>query len=277
MEYVRGYKIRDILLDNGNWWKFFLLNAALIRPDIVINVIKILACGTAYMGYHLWVCPECTAVKAVFHTCKSRFCSSCGKKATDTWIQKNLNILPKTTWQHITFTFPQELRALFWLNRHLMNDVMPIPAKIITKIAKKYGVIPGIFLALHTFGRDLKRNPHMHLSTTLSGLSLNQTKWINKLFFDRNDIAHAKTMWRYEIVSLLRRQYKSGKLKLPKNMINIKTYTAFNAWLDTLSWIFIPIVRVTFIYPNYWNENPCCHDKRRVVLHSGAAEHFEVG
>lgn len=206
MEVVNGYKIRDILLDNGNWWRFFLIHATLIRPDIIINVIKILSCGTAMMGYHLWMCPSCAWVKAVFHTCKSRFCSSCGKKATDNWIQTNLAILPKTRWQHITFTFPQELRALFWLNRELMNNLMPISADIMTKRANKYGVIPGIFLALHTFGRDLKRNLHIHLSITLSGLSLDETKWVNKLFFNKKDVADIKVMWRYEIVSLLRRR-----------------------------------------------------------------------
>ena len=70
-------------------------------------------------------------MKAVFHSCKSRFCSSCGKKATDNWILKQLHILPQTQWQHITFTFPKELQPLFWLNRALLNTLMPIPAKLV--------------------------------------------------------------------------------------------------------------------------------------------------
>ena len=116
-------------------------------------------------------------MRLVCHTCKYRFCPSCGKKTTDNWINRHLQILPKTTWQHVTFTFPQDLQPLFWLNRHLFNQLMPIPAKIITNCAAKMGVIPGIFVAMHTLGRDLKRNLHFHLSTTISGLSLDKSKW----------------------------------------------------------------------------------------------------
>ena len=100
-------------------------------------------------------------------------------------ILKQLQILPQTQWQHITFTFPKELQPLFWLNRHLFNTLMPIPAKLTTKAARKMGIIPGIFVAMHTFGRDLKQNLHFHLSTTLSGLSCDKTKWMNRFRFHR--------------------------------------------------------------------------------------------
>jgi len=33
-------------------------------------------------------------------------------------------------------------------------------------------IFPGIFIAINTFGRDLKRNGHIHLSTTMGGLML---------------------------------------------------------------------------------------------------------
>ncbi len=216
MEALRGYKIRDIFLDNHNWWRFFLLFEQKIRTDIITNVVKIMACGTPFMGYHLYQCADCAFTKACFHTCKSRFCSACGKKATDNWIERHLNILPQTTYQHVTFTFPRELQPLFWLNRHLINKIMPLPAQIITTYAKKLGVIPGIFVALHTFGRDLKRNMHFHLSTTLSGLSLDQSTWMPKFRFNRKALAAIKQIWRNEIITLLRNEFKAGQLLLPK-------------------------------------------------------------
>jgi hypothetical protein len=40
-----------------------------------------------------------------------------------------------------------------------MGIIPSIAAGIIKDQAK--GIIPGIFLAIHTFGRDLKRNVHM--------------------------------------------------------------------------------------------------------------------
>lgn len=67
----------------------------------------------------------CNNIKIIPHTCKSKLCSSCGKKATAIWIAKQNNILPNTEWQHITFTMPSELWDLFWLNRDLLNQMCP--------------------------------------------------------------------------------------------------------------------------------------------------------
>ena len=75
-------------------------------------------------------------------------------------------------WQHITFTMPGQFWDFFWVNRYLMNKIPIIAANIIKKLSKQKGCLPGIFLAIHTFGRDLKRNIHLHLSTTIGGLSL---------------------------------------------------------------------------------------------------------
>ena len=218
MEIIKGKKLKDILLHNLNWWLFFTQHQLLIREDIVTNIIKVLSCGTSFFGYHLYQCNSCNSFKAVFHTCKSRFCPSCGKKATDNWINAQLETLPKTTWQHVTFTFPQKLQPIFWLNRDLFNKMMPIPANIITAYAKKLGVIPAIFIAMHTFGRDLKRNLHFHLSTTLSGLSLDKTKWMNRFRFDRKALAIIKQQWTNAITSLLRQEYLAGNLTLPPSI-----------------------------------------------------------
>ena len=137
MEFISSDKIRlrDIFLDNGNWWKVFFKNKHLIRPSIIINVLKLLLCRTGILGFQLFSCPECNQTKKVTHTCKSRFCPSCGKRATDDWIKNSFNSLPHTIWQHITFTMPDKLWPFFWYNRHLMNIVPSIAAKIIKKLA----------------------------------------------------------------------------------------------------------------------------------------------
>lgn len=87
---------------------------------------------------------------------------------------------------------------------------------------------PGIFLAIHTFGRDGDKNVHIHLSTTNGGLSEDQTKWI-PLFYHHQII---KNMWKYGIINLFRYQYKKGSLKLPPTLNHLKNYTAFNSWLN---------------------------------------------
>ena len=218
MEFVGGFKLKDIFTANNNWAYFLEKTKTPIRPAILANVMKIINCGSKAMGFHVYECKDCQYTKKVFHTCKSRFCSSCGKKATDAWVSKHLTILPQTTYQHITFTLPKELQSLFWLNRHIINDIMRMPAQIITKLAKCFGVIPGIFVAIHTFGRDLKPNMHFHLSTTLSGLSLNKKQWMCYFRFNRPSLKKIKKLWRDGIIDLLLAEYSAGRLILPTDM-----------------------------------------------------------
>lgn len=122
---------------------------------------------------------------------------------------------------------PDSLWPFFWTNRHLMELIPAISANIIRKLSKQKGFIPGIFLCIHTFGRDLKRNIHIHLSTTIGGLSLSKDSWVKGGYFYHDTL---KKMWRYEIISLLRKEYKKGNLKLPQNLKHIKSYNAFCSW-----------------------------------------------
>ncbi|MBI4657217.1 MAG: transposase [Elusimicrobia bacterium] len=127
---------------------------------------------------------------------------------------------------------PQKLWDFFWYNRHLMNKIPSIAAGIIKELARQRGFIPGIFLAIHTSGRDLKRNFHIHLSTTVGGLSFSLDKWINSAYFYHDTI---KKMWRYAILSLFRKEFKQGSLKLPPHLKHIKSYYDFCSWTGQLS------------------------------------------
>ena len=240
MQSMRGkYTIKHILLSNQNWWRFYGKHKAKLRSDIVVCIVKLLSCKHTIRGYQEYRCknPECSHIKYVRHTCKCKACSSCGKKATAVWIQKQHQILPNTSWQHITFTMPSELWDFFWFNRSLLNRIGKISAHCIKTLARNKKVIPGIFIAIHTFGRDLKRNVHIHLSTTTGGLSENGAQW-KKLFFHQ---ATLMRMWRYQIIKLFRETFQEQKLVIPpatKKQLN-NAFT-FNNLLDCLykkTWI----------------------------------------
>jgi len=60
-----------------------------VRDCVKENVEKMLNCGDKdKLGYGLYECKRCGERHYVAHTCKSRFCNSCGKIATDNWIAK---------------------------------------------------------------------------------------------------------------------------------------------------------------------------------------------
>jgi len=205
--------IKQILLSNQNWWRFFSKHKHTLRPSIVTTIIKLLSCKNKIRGSHHYRCsnPQCTHMKRVPHTCKCKACSSCGKKATELWVAKQNQLLPQTPWQHITFTMPDLLWDFFWFNRKLLNEIGKIAALCIQTIAKKKNIIPGIFIAIHTFGRDLKRNVHVHLSTTTGGLADENTQW-KPLFFDQ---ATLMRIWRYHLIALFRKSYQQASLIIP--------------------------------------------------------------
>jgi hypothetical protein len=165
------------------------------------------------------------------HSCKSRLCPSCGKKATDQWIADADARLPRTTWQHISFTIPSDLQPIIWANRYLMGMFAPITAKIILGQAKKKNSLPGIFLAIHTFGRDLKRNYHIHLSTTAGGLSGDGRKWIDGIYFHHSIL---KSLWKYAFVKLIRDEFSAGRLRFPKPIAHLANKKALNSFLNSL-------------------------------------------
>lgn len=222
--------IKQILISNQNWWHFYEKYNNKLRIAIVICIIKLLSCKNIVRGYHEYHCsnPTCSHVKRVPHTCKCKACSSCGKKATEAWIQKQNQILPATSWQHITFTMPCELWDFFWCNRSLLNQIGKIAANCIKNIADKKAITPGIFIAIHTFGRDLKRNVHVHLSTTLGGLSLDGTQW-KSLFFHQSTLMQT---WRYSIIRLFR---NTKHLVIPPALLKKLNPTfTFNNFLNQL-------------------------------------------
>lgn len=93
-------------------------------------------------------------------------------KATEQWIAEQEHILPACEWQHITFTMPDKLWSLFANNWTLLNPLFSCAANTLLKWAKKLGVEIGLFVALHTYGRQLNRHPHIHSSVTRGGLCL---------------------------------------------------------------------------------------------------------
>ena len=107
-----NYTIKQIFKENWNW--FFKKYSDKLRPAIIENIEKIIACGDKdKMGYHLYKCPGCGEKKYVAHTCKSRFCNSCGKIATDKWVNTTYSSFLNVPYHHIIFNPPSELWYLF--------------------------------------------------------------------------------------------------------------------------------------------------------------------
>lgn len=237
--------IKNLLQHSQSWWTFYQTRDD-IRPVEEENIVKLLSCGSIVRGSACYTCPTegCQHIKHVCFTCKSRFCTSCGKKATMAWIAKQVETLPKTPWQHITFTMPDIFWPIFKANRWLLNSLSKLAADAVMKQCKGKNITPAVFGALHTFGRPVTWHPHMHISATTGGLHTSGDKWVSIKY---NQTSLMK-VWRRGIINLLREAYKSGALSLPDELESkYPDYWSFNKLLDeqyNRTWI-VHLAKVT--------------------------------
>lgn len=167
------YTIKQIFADH---WQMFLIvySHLIIREAVHKNVDRILKCQTSALGFTTFFCDKCATFKHVFHTCKSRFCNSCGikyaKERATAIAAKCINCKHR----HLVFTIPEELRVFFRNDRTLLNLLFDAASQTILSwfhdLNKSQDFKPGIVCVLHTFGRDLKWNPHIHALCTEGAL-----------------------------------------------------------------------------------------------------------
>lgn len=104
--------IKDIFKDHWDDYKIKFSNRN--RRPIIDKVIdKFLLCKSFQLGYSLYECPNCHKEKVVPHTCKTRFCSSCGNKYNEDRAISIFSKLFKWKHRHVVFTIPEELRPFF--------------------------------------------------------------------------------------------------------------------------------------------------------------------
>ena len=202
--------LRQIFKDH---WKSFLKeNGSQVRRSVIFEVNKMINCGNEKKGYTQYKCTKCGETKRVAFTCKSRFCPSCGKVYVDNWIEDFVNRIINTKHKHMVFTIPEDMRDIFLRNRKLL-DILPKSAAEVIKSwcedwNKKEKFMPGIVAVIHTFGRDLKWNPHVHVLMTLGAMG-KSGKW-RKIKYMPYDMLRK----RWETVLLKNLEEKVGKKKI---------------------------------------------------------------
>lgn len=151
-----------------------------VRAVVVKEVKKILGCGSFDNGYAEYKCEKCGEKKKVPFRCRSRFCGSCGKVYIDERAENMSEKLVQEKHRHMVFTIPEELRDIFMKKRELLSILPKCAAEVIKswwrEQNKREKYTPGVVGVIHTFGRDLKWNPHVHMLVT-EGAAGEKTVW----------------------------------------------------------------------------------------------------
>jgi len=198
--------IAKIFEDNwDNFYNTYYDEVNKYRPNANTEIHKIIDCHNKNLGCSVYECPNCHDIYFIGFTCKSRFCSSCGYKYKLERVENIMQTAYNCNHRQIVFTIPSELRKYFYypyekrlviLFDAVKETLWSIPNLSFKKDKfgnlKKYksNIVwtPGFFSFLHTFGRDLKWNPHIHVlvAEILLG-SNNQIK--NWKYFDYNALS----------------------------------------------------------------------------------------
>ena len=145
------------------------------RQAVITNVDKMINCGDPSFGGAMYACSKCGMLKYVPFRCKSRFCPTCGVK----YCQERSNAMSfkliQCTHRHCVFTIDEQLRHFFLEDRSLLdclfNAVRSVVLRMFHEINKSKNFVPGFICVLHTFGRPLEWNPHIHCLITQGGFS----------------------------------------------------------------------------------------------------------
>ena len=83
--------------------------------------------------------------------------------------------LVKCKHRHCVFTIPRELRRFFLADRSLLNclfnSVRSVVLRLFHQMNRSKNFTPGFICVLHTFGRPLEWNPHIHCLISEGGFS----------------------------------------------------------------------------------------------------------
>ena len=145
------------------------------RPVVMHNITKMINCGDPSFGGTMYGCSHCGNLKFVPFRCHSKFCPTCGAKySVDRSTAMSFKLV-NCTHRHCVFTIDDELRHFFLEDRSLLNCLFSAVRSVILqmfhKINKSKNFVPGFVCVLHTFGRPLEWNPHIHCLITEGGYS----------------------------------------------------------------------------------------------------------
>ena len=188
---------------------------------IKLSIDKFLACRDISKGFVKFKCPHCPVTHLFPITCKSKLCPSCGYRYSMTWTEKIQKHILNIEHRHVLFTIPQECRKFFFYDRSLLsklsaavNQVFKFIFHNISRKRKRKNKISehsryyftdsdivhyGLISVIHTFGRDLKWNPHIHAIVSLGGFNKN-LKFKKMRYFNVDTIAG---QWKYHVLKII--------------------------------------------------------------------------
>jgi hypothetical protein len=137
-------------------------------------------CRTESLGGQVYFCQQCDQQRYSYHSCKNRHCPKCQNQQANDWLEKQQSLLLPVTHFLVTFTLPEELRAIARSHQKtIYNLLFRASSAALLQLAQDQRFVGGrlgMVGVLHTWTRQLLYHPHVHYIVTGGGLD-NAGRW----------------------------------------------------------------------------------------------------
>ena len=138
-------------------------------------------CRTRPLGGHVYYCDKCEAYVYSYHSCQNRHCPQCGHEAGQRWLAHQQQFRLPAPYFMVTFTLPEELRAVARSNQNLIyNMLFRTSAAALQQLAQDprfVGGQIGMIGVLQTWARDMRYHPHVHYLVPGVGVGFEGQSW----------------------------------------------------------------------------------------------------
>lgn len=212
---VSRYRLQNIVRSRAN-----ALNQQRLPLHHIKALESIAACRSGELGTSYYQCAERHGTHEQHHSCRHRSCYLCSLGQKHHWVESQQKRLLNCAHFHLVFTLPSEYRVLWmfntaWFTRALFASVQETVIELM-RDDRFHGVVPGLLLTLHTWGRQLNLHPHIHGLITAGGLD-RRGEWHDTDEF-LLPIRLVKSLYRGKLQSRIKDAFSQGELALPPDL-----------------------------------------------------------
>jgi hypothetical protein len=174
-------------------------------------------CRTAALGGHANFCSDCGwREDPSYNSCRNRNCPKCQALAQEHWLATRSEAILPIPHYHSVFTLPEDCRSVGQQHpRELYGALLQSASEALLELARsRLGVTLGLTLVLHTWTRDLRFHPHVHILVSSGGLTLDGSGFKHlpqKYLLPRKPLA---ALFQGKMMTALRKLQSEGKLSM---------------------------------------------------------------
>ena len=153
-----------------------------MSSDQVKATVSIMNCRTETAGSVVYRCKQCTTVHRVPKSCGNRHCPTCQGGKAKLWLAEQQQRLLPCSYFMMTFTVPSQFRPFMRSHpKECYKALFDAASKAMFKLAKDPRLLGssniGMTGVLHTWGRDLSYNPHVHFIVPGGAIGQDGASW----------------------------------------------------------------------------------------------------